>query len=164
MTSVPASVRLLDFLRTGQFGPIRVGGSKHDLLRHFGEADDYSRSRGRPGILKYGKIEFHLGGPDETIRLIFCDQCHDLNGGSGIALDPWILKTKPRMDELERQLQSADLTYDTVIDGSNPNVRLIRLTSGVTLMVAMENEPYSWPTWLGLFGFYLCLDRASATP
>ena len=63
MSIAPASVSMRDFLRSGEFGPIRLGDTVDSLRSAFGEPPAVGRTSGRhhtPLIWKYGDVEFHL--------------------------------------------------------------------------------------------------------
>ncbi len=51
------------FLRSGEFGPVRLGDAVDSLKSAFGEPHDVggtSRRHRTPRIWRYGDVEFHL--------------------------------------------------------------------------------------------------------
>src|SRR5260370_39311944 len=82
------SVTMREFLRSGKFGPVRLGDSVDSLRSFFGEppvVGSASRRHRTPGIWKYGDIEFHLTGDRKCVCLIFCDTFEQLQLGSAAA-------------------------------------------------------------------------------
>lgn len=145
-----------DFLRSGTFGPIRLGDSVDCLRQHFGEAPvfgGFSRKRKRPGIWKYGDIEFHLTTDGKHIALIFCDTFDQLQFLPDTGFDRWFFAGHPSVELVERELTSAGIRFERRDVAHDPSVFLLRLESGVELMFCRAIEEFMWPGVLGLFGF-----------
>jgi hypothetical protein len=123
------AVSLLDWLRTGQFGPVRLGFSRAQLQDLLGRPDDMggtSRKHRTPAIWKYGDIEFHFGGRDDPLYLIHLDDFAIPTGGPAIAFDPWIVRGGLLREEVEWILSAQGIAYRRVASydhDSNPDIR-----------------------------------------
>jgi hypothetical protein len=162
MTST-ARISMREFLRSGEFGPVRLGDSVECLRQNFGEAPvvgGYSRKRRRPGIWKYGDVEFHLTSDGEHIALIFCDTFEQLQFVPGVVFDRWLFEGHPAVELVERELASAGLRYEKRDLTHEPSVFLLRLDSGVELLFSRGYDPGMWPGVPGLFGFQFA-DKAA---
>ena len=101
-----------DFLRTGAFGPIRLGISRRHLRGHLGEPEDWGptpRAKHNAGIWKYGDIEFHFNG--DVLWLIFADNVEKMQGGRAIDLDPWVLDGGALVGHILESLAAAYIPY-----------------------------------------------------
>lgn len=136
-------IDMIDFLQTGQFGPISFGISREELQTHLGEAEDYGYSHNRnrpPIILKYGVIEFHFASPDvNRLWLIHMDMFETVRGASGLQLEPhWIQGNLPQ-SEVEVHLREANISWQE--DGSLVDIGQLnlRLSSGVIVGLHYED-------------------------
>ena len=159
-----ASVSMRAFLRSGEFGPIRLGDSVDSLSDVFGEPSDTggtSRRHRTPGIWKYGDIEFHLTSDRKRIRLIFCDTFEQLQVGSAASFDRWFFEGHPTVELVERELGSAGIGFQRHDLPHEPSAFLLRLDCGVELMFSRGSDPMMWPGVPGLFGFQYADKNAS---
>jgi hypothetical protein len=103
-----------EFLRSGEFGPVRLGDSVEKVRSVFGEPHDVagtSRRRGTPGIWKYGDIEFHLSDDRRCVWLIFCDTFDRLHLGTAASLDAWFFEGHPSCEAVERELSAEQISF-----------------------------------------------------
>ena len=145
-----------EFLRTGEFGPLRLGDSVDKMRSIFGEPHAVSRTSRRqrsPGIWKYGDIEFHLTEDGQHIWLIFCDSFKALHLGSAASLDAWFFAGHPSCEEVERELASEKISSHRHDMRHEPTGYVLRLESGVELLFSRGTDPIIWPGRPGLFGF-----------
>jgi hypothetical protein len=88
--SVKVSMR--EFLRSGAFGPLKVGATREQVRATLGEPDDWSipsRRQRLPAKWKYGVVEFHFDPGTDTIYLIHADDFEHLHAGAAIDFHPW---------------------------------------------------------------------------
>jgi hypothetical protein len=145
-----------EFLRSGEFGPVRLGDSVDSLRSIFGEppvVGDTSRRHRTPGIWKYGDIEFHLTSDRKCVCLIFCDTFEQLQLGSVAAFDRWFFEGHPPVELVERELVSAGIRFQRHDMPHEPSAFLLRLACGVELMFSRGSDLVMSPGVSGLFGF-----------
>jgi hypothetical protein len=148
------------FLESGTLDSIRPGDPVEKLRDLWGEPTDQGgrRKGGRYNIWKYGDVEFHLNDDFQTILQIFCDSYQSLSLGEALALEPWLFKGHPSMDEVKEELTNAGLEFreeEPTLPDTNTTV--LRLDSGVRLLIAVSVDDYTWPPFTGLYGFhYAC--------
>lgn len=84
-------ISLLDFIKTGKFGNIRVGQSMHYVRDNFPEPDDIWDAGNDTCIWSYGVFEFHFISGQLT--LLWCDNLSYLEnpGKKQYRLDKWLL-------------------------------------------------------------------------
>ena len=159
-----ASVSMREFLRSGEFGPVRLGDSVDSLRSIFGEppvVGGASRRHRTPGIWKYGDIEFHLTSDRKCVCLIFCDTFEQLQLGSAAAFDRWFFEGHPSVELVERELVSAGIRFQRHDMPHEPSAFLLCLDCGVELMFSRGTDPVMWPGVPGLFGFQYADKNAS---
>jgi hypothetical protein len=109
---------LLDFLRTGALGPIRVGLSRDQIETLLGRPDNFSEAKtkdGQPAIYKYGEIELFFND-EQILWLIHADDLGWrpdglLGGGPAIDLDPWVLRGGMTWEDVEPHLVAAGIAF-----------------------------------------------------
>ena len=145
-----------EFLRTGEFGPIRISDTADKVRRIFGEPHQTggtTRRRRIPGIWKYGDVEFHLTDDRQHIWLIFCDTFQRLHLGSAATLDHWFFEGHPSQEDVERELSAANISSRRVDMAHEPTGYWLCLESGVKLQFSTGTDPVMHPGVPGLFGF-----------
>lgn len=156
----PMLILMKEYLRSGSLGGVRPGDSTDNLLSLFGEPDDkggFTGKRRIPRIWKYGDVEFHSAEDGRTISLIFCDNFEQLSLGSAGSLDPWIFKGQRALSEVEAELEAAGIPFER--GTTEGPMQLLRLESGVELLVAMAPDEFGWPGFTGLYGFQQVLSN-----
>jgi hypothetical protein len=136
----PVNVSLLEFLRTGQLGPVRLGMDREALRAALGEPEltgGTSRKYPRPSIWKYGSMEFFFPPQGEGLWMIFTDD-FPLAGGAGLHLEPGWLRGGLSLAEARAHLDAAGLPYTL----GEPAFDAVKLTlgSGVVLHFSLEPE------------------------
>jgi len=159
-----ASVSMREFLRSGEFGPVRLGDSIDSLRSVFGEppiVGGTSHQDRAPGIWKYGDIEFHLTSDAKRVCLIFCDTFEQLQLGPVASFDRWFFEGHPLVELVERELVSAGIGFHRHDMPHEPSAFLLRLDCGIELMFSRGSDPVMWPDVPGLFGFQYADKNAS---
>ncbi len=131
---VYASVNLKDFIRTGDFGGLRLEMTEAEILALLGEPDTVggtSRRQSRPLIWKYGDFELHFAPDDDRLKRIYIDDFDIPRGSRTLVLDPWIIRRDLPRAELVAALAVLDL--DPVLREDVPLKRwVVTASSGVT--------------------------------
>lgn len=96
---VSVHIDLLDFLRTGEFGPLKLGQTKEWIGKNFAKPDMVYRNNDESPIWHYGNIELHFHD-DNHLFLVHADHIDSLTGGEVIDLNKWIFD-RPQMLTLE---------------------------------------------------------------
>jgi hypothetical protein len=90
-------VSLQDFVRTGEFGPLRLGMMREDVRSVLSERDGYtSYSNGdrMPSRLQYRNVTLmypFAGSLDDRLFWIMLEDFATPSGGPHISIDPWVL-------------------------------------------------------------------------
>jgi len=135
------SVSMQDFLRTGEFGPVRLGISRRQLRDHLGEPENWGpapRAKHNASIWKYGDIEFHFNG--DTLWLIFADDVENLHGGRAIDLDPWVLDGGALEEQVLKDLAAADISYQRIPWTLDDATERFLVGAGVELLFLDETQ------------------------
>jgi hypothetical protein len=130
-----------DFLKTGEFGPIRLGISRRQLRGHLGEPEDWGpapRAKHNAGIWKYGDVEFHFSG--DTLWLIFADNVENLDGGKAIDLDPWTLNGAATVESVLQTLVEAHIPCQRIEWTLDDGTERFRVGVGVELLFLDETR------------------------
>lgn len=104
-------VSMENFLRTGEFGPVRLGDCREQVLAYLGEPSHRGKPKKLPEIFWYGVFEFYFLGEAETLNCIYCDEFEFLSGSPSIELDSWGLKGKVEKSVVEEFLVAARIEY-----------------------------------------------------
>jgi hypothetical protein len=143
--SQSVTVQLEEFLRTGEFGPVRLGMTRDDLVRTLGEPADLggaSRSQPRPPIWRYGDVEFHFDPTTELLHLVFADDFDQIHGALGLAVEPGWLRGGLPLEVALAQLVDAGLQHAVRVPDYDPGQVVLELESGVLLgFVAAPEHP-----------------------
>lgn len=134
------TVSMLDFLRTGQFGPVHLGISRDQLRDYLGEPEAWSlgssrhptRTPARAAVWKYGDVEFHFNG--NTLVLIFADHVRILKGGEAIDLNPWVLSGKATVKQVLSDLEAAQISCQRIDWKFDSTTERFRFGAGVELL------------------------------
>ena len=149
-------VSMREWLRSGLFGPVRLGMSRAQVHGLLGPPDDTggtSRRYRTPAIWKYGDIEFHFGRrDDDRLHLIYLDHFAVPTGGRAIALDPWIVRGGLRRPDVEQHLDACGIPYDHATGPDPTSSTCLVVSSGVVLDFVERQETRSPPP--GLFAIF----------
>jgi hypothetical protein len=149
------SVSLKNFIRTGEFGPVRAGLPRDEVTSILGPPDDHSvpsRRFREPEILKYGDFEWHFSRASTCLWLIYTDGFSIPQGGTRLSLDPWIIRGDLTRHTYQAALAEAGIAF-TAIDGPDPNNFCVRAESRVSAQFVESEEGFGPP--LGLYALSL---------
>jgi len=147
-----------EFLRTGNFGEIRLGDSAEKVREFLGEPTTVGGSTRRypnSSVWKYGDVEFHFAQAPQRVWLIFCDSFDELEIGASALIDRWFFHGHVACELVERELSAAEIPFHRLNMPHEPTGYLLRLGSGVELLFSTGIDPLTWPGCPGLFGFKL---------
>lgn len=133
------AVSMLAFLRTGEFGPIKLGISRAELQGCLGEPEQWGpapRAKHNAGIWKYGDIEFFFHFREDALVGVFADNIKTLNGGNAIDLDPWVLNGDLTVKQALRELEDAGVPYQRIDWKFDDTTERFRVGVGVELIFA----------------------------
>ena len=139
------AVSMLEFLRTGEFGPIKLGISRAELRGCLDGPEDwepYPKAKQHAAVWKYGDIEFYFDD-DNILWMIFSDHVKTLNGGSAIDLDPWVISSSLTVKQALRDLEDASIPFERNDSNPNPDGQWFRVGAGVDLMFLGETQSSS---------------------
>jgi hypothetical protein len=152
-------ISLLEFFRTGQFGPLNLGSSKSEIKAILGEPTDWmnptrASKKYKFDIWKYGQVEFHF--TQECLDHFWCDTTNwerknAISFGDNFDLDPWLVYEYAMLDTVELELRAFGLSYR--IRPLKHETGVVFLFDSKTQMIFSENDE----TGIGLntFGSYL---------
>ncbi|MCP3935866.1 MAG: hypothetical protein GY708_10895 [Actinomycetia bacterium] len=137
-------ILLADAIRSGEFGPVRLGMTKDEVRRALGAPDDMmspSRRRRESPCWFYGDVEIYFAPPQWTVSLIFADEFKVLDGGTRLEIESGSIRGGMGWDEVVDLLEDLDVPYEEV-PAPSPELRWLRTRSGVTLAVVVEQEEF----------------------
>ena len=137
------SVSMQDFLRTGEFGPVRLGISRRQLRGHLGEPEDWGpapRAKHNAAIWKYGDIEFHFHFREDSLVGIFADGVEELRGGGAIDLDPWVLNGAALEEQVLKDLAAVNIACERIPWAHEDATERFRVGAGVELLFLDETQ------------------------
>jgi hypothetical protein len=134
-------VSLLDFAKTGQFGPITIGSTRTEVRTAFGDPTDYTARQPMElaDVWRYGDLEIHF--TDELVSLLYSDGFDIPEGGPTLKIDPWIIRRRLPLNDWERAAPSAGLEFDSAEDQINPRCIIVTTTAGVFFHFGIEEDP-----------------------
>ena len=123
-------ISILEYLRSGRFGPVSIGSSRDKVLEMFGPADS---TEGR--LWRYGDIcfEFSLSNHIERITGSAAGR---MQFSSRLAIDSWKLKRSYPLTALKFCLYQEGIVFDphsASMEGAPGEVVYLDLESGVSL-------------------------------
>ena len=137
------AVSMLAFLRTGEFGPIKLGISRAELQDCLGEPENWGpspRAKHNADIWKYGDIEFYFNDSSSTLWMIFFDDAGPFRGGKAIKLDPWIFHGGLLAADALKSFTAAALLYERIHETLDDDTERYRVGAGVELIFADETK------------------------
>ena len=140
--SEQVAVSLLDWLRTGCFGPLRLGQTRAAVALFLGPPDDVggtSRRYRRPTIWKYGDFELYFSPGGDALSGIQTDTFTMPHGGPHVQIDPWHLRNGVAQQTIAKALISAGITYRSTAPPHLSGTTQLTTSSGVWLHFAAES-------------------------
>ena len=136
------AVSMLDFLRTGEFGPIKLGISRAELRGCLGNPEDWCvdpKGVNYAAIWKYGDTEFYFDNGD-ALWLIFADHIENLRGGAAVEIDPWIFHGGLLVADALESFSAAGILYERIHQTLDDDTERYRVGAGVELIFADETQ------------------------
>lgn len=146
------AVSLRDFARTGAFGPVELGAARDRVRESLGAPDGWGgsgTSERTAAIWKYGTTEFHFA--DDALGRVYSDDFEVPEGGSRVALDPWIVRSGLAIGALERGLGAEGIAWKQAPYPPQPGTTLVRSAAGVCFAFGTRDGqplPGLWGLWL----------------
>ncbi len=135
------AISLLDWLRTGCFGPLRFGQTRAAVALCLGPPDDVggtSRKYRRPTIWRYGAFELYFSPGGDALRGILADTSTIPHGGPHLQIDPWQLRHGIAQQTIEEALTSAGIAYRHAVPLHLTDTTQITTAAGVWLNFEAE--------------------------
>ena len=139
MTKITVSMQ--DFLRTGEFGPVRLGMLRGQIRSLLGEPEDWGpspRAKHNVGIWKYGDIEFHFN--EDVLWLLFADDIGTLDGGKAIDFDPWVLSGAASAESVLVDLEAAGISCQRIPWSFDDGTERYHVGAGIELLFLDESQ------------------------
>src|SRR5262245_58620647 len=116
---MPETISLKNFFRTGEFGNLHFGLKEEEVLSLLGKPDAFgstSRKYRKPSVWKYGDVELFFDRETRRLWLIVINFWEPTipSGGTGIKLDPWIIKGGLTQLELINRLDQEAIQYKQI--------------------------------------------------
>ena len=105
-------ISLLEFAKSGMFGPIEVGMLRNEVELALGNPTHISppsNNTSTADIWKYGDFEFHFF--DDAVLTIFTDWFEVPQGGPELQIDPWILRARLARSDFEQALNQSNISF-----------------------------------------------------
>ena len=131
-----AAVSMLDFLRTGHFGPVHLGISRIQTRDCLGEPEQWGpapRAKHNAGVWKYGDIEFYFDNSN-TLWMIFSDHVKTLKGGAAMDLNPWVLNGSLMVKQALREFEDAGIPFQRIDWKVDDTTERFRVGVGIDLI------------------------------
>jgi hypothetical protein len=160
------SVELLHFLKTGEFGPVRLGMSDAEVTAALGQPDCRTRAVNRekaPSIWLYDPFELYFDSETGSrLEAIFTDHIEEIAECTRLRVDVWILRRGLALEQAEFRLEQEGIDFATSpCPWNKGNAVDLTVASGVKLSFQVRRE-YD-EDHLGLYSISLRSDRP-ATP
>jgi hypothetical protein len=124
---------LLDFLKTGDFGDIRLGMKRDEILELLGEPEDVRTTVFPNWYYNYFQFSFDSEG---ILQQISADNIASEFGlvSEDLSIDFWIISNELTLEEVQKALSNESIAYATEkrLDLLNPRI-VSPLESGVAL-------------------------------
>lgn len=101
-------VSLKDFILTGNWGSIRLGLARTEVINLIGEPEDWlsnAKNYSESVIWSYGNIEFYFDSSDK-LEMIFTDYLENINGCQTFNMDSWFLSKSKQKNKKNLQLKT----------------------------------------------------------
>jgi hypothetical protein len=119
MADTIVEVDILEFLRTGSFGPVGFGMSRAQLEELLGPADDVGiafRKDKHPTIFKYGDIEFYIDSAQDRLYAIHSDYFTILEGNARLQLEMHGIDSRTTFSQTKEILHRASIRFSEQVN------------------------------------------------
>ena len=152
------TVSLEGFVRTGSFGPVRLGMSRAQIQELIGPPVDVgcqSRKYPRPACWLYGDVELHFRPREDVMWLIHLENFQTPTAGGNLRLDPWIIRGGMTPAEVEQQLTACGIEFQQMPGASQSTTTTLIAGARVQLLFSNHVGPYDPPPGLFALGRHL---------
>ncbi len=113
---------LLDFVKTGEIGPIHIGQERGDVLSSIGKPNLWGTEEHMvlATIWRYGDIEIYFN--DNKVDMIFSDHDNLNDGGNSIKIDSWGIKRDLNIVSFQKKLQDQGVSFKSKHHSSKVDV------------------------------------------
>lgn len=138
-------ISLLEWLRTGRFGPVHLGMSRAEVEGVLGPPEMMggrtSRRKRRPTIWKYGDVEMYFGGElEDPLHTVFLEGLSVPSEGQRLVIDPWRLRGGMGLEEAIQQLEAEGLRFEQRVNPVDKDYVELSLESGVKLSFGVVGQ------------------------
>jgi hypothetical protein len=133
-------VSMLEFIRTGEFGSLRLGSTRGEVKALLGDPPDWVADdpKASSRIWRFGDIEFYFS--DDTLVMIFTDHDNRSTGTDALVIDPWILREGLMRKEFEEGLTREGIAFASTQWDIDPSQFHVKMDSGVQFSFVDEPE------------------------
>ena len=116
MNQIKVDIDILDFVKTGKFGFLKLGESKDEIINQGFPPEDWlnGESKESSRIWRYGNIELHFDNGND-LSGIFTDYVSDIDCGESISISNWWIlpngKKRPDLLSTIKELNCLSLNY-----------------------------------------------------
>lgn len=131
---------LKELIQDGNFGLIELGMSRVGVEEILGSPDCWGGNEcnyRQANIWKYGDVEFYF--QDETLWMIFIDDCDIPSGGKKVDLDTWVISRYLICFQAEEYLSKATIPYRKEEFSYTDNGIHLITSAGTTLAFSGES-------------------------
>jgi hypothetical protein len=129
---------MIDFLRTGAFGPLTLGASREHVRRAFGEPETASSGIRLPAVFRYGDFEFHFAPRTDVLHRIRSERFGRFHAGDQVELDPWWMGTEATLEQAQGELANVGISLEPLVWPYTDNTIRFRAGAGVTLIFQQQ--------------------------
>jgi hypothetical protein len=144
-------ISIKEFLRTGQFGPVRLSMSRDQIYQSFGEPDAIASAKRKarhPTTLLYGNIELWFSGSEPNqLSALFSDDFDLLRGNERLQVDSWEIKGEMSAATVMSALAKAAIPF-WIAQPLAPNTHVMVIGPGIIFSFIVDQEPYASPPGL----------------
>ncbi len=136
-------VSVLEFLKSGKFGKVKIDHKKEEVLKTLPKPDivDYPPYQERKCcILTYGSIELHF--IEDVLCLIHADNFIYLDGGEVLKIDFWVLDGNASEIKLEEMIEnlSKEKVKFSLLKNKELNNTIIKTEGNVELLFEQKSN------------------------
>ncbi|PKV51537.1 hypothetical protein ATE84_3622 [Aquimarina sp. MAR_2010_214] len=116
MSQIKVDIDILDFVKTGEFGFLKLGESKEEIISQGFPPEDWLNGETKESsrIWRYGNIELHFDNGNH-LSGIFTDYVSDIDCGESISISNWWIlpngKASPDLLSTIKELNYLNLDY-----------------------------------------------------
>ena len=146
-------VSMLEFIKTGEFGPLCLGATRDEVKALLGDPPVWvaEESRDSSRIWRFGDVEFYFA--DDTLVMIFTDHDDRSKGTDALVIDPWIVREGLMRKQFEKELTREGVAFASAQWNIDPSQFHVKIDSGVQF--SFVDEPEDECDELGLVAWHV---------